>query len=79
MRGRFHGKHDLAFDAGEFPDLLHQEVITRTIVADGKGPINGLPLRCNNAHFMIALGNIDTYDKHSAHLETYLQTILTFL
>ena len=33
MRGGFHGKHDLAFDVGEFPDLLHHEVITRAVYA----------------------------------------------
>ena len=79
MRGGFHGKHDLAFDVGELLDLLHHVVITSAVVADGKGPVNGLSLGRNNAHFMIALGNIDTHDKHSAHLEKNLQTVLTFL
>ena len=79
MCGGFHGKHNLAFDVGELLDLLHHVVITSAVVADGKGPVNSLPLGRNNAHFMIAFSNIDTHDKHCAHLEKNLQTVPMFL
>ena len=68
MRGGFHGKHDLAFDVGKFPDLLHHKVIACTVVADGKGSVNSLTSDVN-ASLRGCAGNIDTNNKHGAHLE----------
>ena len=64
MGSGFHGKHELAFDGGEFFEFSHHQVIPCAVIADGKGSLDDLALGSDNCDFVVTFGYVDSYNKH---------------
>ena len=79
MRSGLHRKYDLTFDVRVFSDFLQHEIVPGAVVADGERALNGLTVRCDHADLVAALGDIDTDNEHSIHLNVDLQTVLMVL
>ena len=68
MGGGFHGKHELAFDGGEFFEFSHHQVIPCAVIADGKGSLDDLALGSDNCDFVVTDIPSHTYESYPASI-----------